>query len=478
MSDDFHILLISAPSNRLQFNLSDLYPLPKLGLACLCASLKKQGFLNTKILDPAGEHLSIRTLVKRITVPDPPHLLGISTTLLGLEQAVSIARAAKREHPDTRVVVGGPGVGFSPAPLFRFGAPVDFFVRGEGEKPIVELAKRLESGGRDFTGVPGLIWCDDSGTPRENEPPPYQCLDDLEFDFEALPMNRYRLHPPMGVYPPSAIMETARGCSFRCEFCCLSLPVRFRSPENVEREARFLKTRFGIREIHFVDPTFTLDRPRTEEICDRLREVGMHWSCKTRTDQVPPGLLQRMKQAGCYLISFGVESAAPECLDALNKNARPDSSVEAFRRCRELGIRTTAYLLVAAPGETEQDVEKTIRWVRFLDPDYVLYNLLLPDPSNPLTRKHIDEGRFDEEELCRYYFSGETTCFHRRTLSGIDLDTARNRLVRASRAFYCRPGYALSRIAALRTFADAKNLFAGGAAFFSDLLRLGRLWRW
>ena len=475
MPSAFSTLLLMTPCRRLQFNLSDMFPVPRLGLAALSAALKAHGYPHTHIRDIIALREWIPGLLAHLHAVGAPDLLGLSVTILSLREAFEIARAVKGAFPRTRVVVGGPGVGFGPEPLLRHGEAVDFFVRGEGEAPIVALVRALDGGG-DLAEVPGLLWRD-GDTPRENPPGEYLELDAApRLDWDALPMERYRLHPPMGAYPPATMMETARGCTYPCEFCCLSMTWRAMSPRRVEEEVRWLQGRFGIREVHFIDPTFTLSRERALEICGRLAPLGLRWSCKTRVDRLDPELARRMADAGCYLVAFGVETGDDATLGRIGKRAAARDAEETFATCRAVGIRTTAYLLVASPGETDETVRHNIAWVRRLRPDYVLYDVLQADPKNPLTRQRITEGLFSHKDLEAYYLSDGPSWLHHNTVAGHDMATARRWLFEASTDFYLRPRYLWERVRDLRTLQDLANLGVGGATFLKDAVGRGRLW--
>ncbi|MBK7973381.1 MAG: radical SAM protein [Deltaproteobacteria bacterium] len=478
MTHPFSTFLTMAPCRRLQFNLSDMFPVPRLGIGYLSAHLKAHGYPNVEVRDVIAEREWIPDLVRRFEERGAPDLLGVSVTILSLREAFAIARAVKERFPTTRVVVGGPGTnGFAAASLLGHGAAVDFFVRGEGEAAMLGLVRALDGTGPGIDSVPGLVWRDERRAARENPRGAYRDLDDgLRVDYAAQPMSRFRLHPPMGVYPYATMMETTRGCSFSCEFCCLSMPVRERSPADVERELADLKRHYDLREVHFIDPTFTLHRSRSEELIERVGRLGLHWSCKTRVDKVDEALAARMARAGCYLIAFGVESGEDDILGALGKSATGERAIETFAACRQHRIRTTAYLLLASPGETEAHVERTIRFVRRLAPDYVLYDLLQVDPANPLTRERIAAGAFTADDVDRYYLTDEPSALHASSVAGHPMEVARARIKRASGDFYVRPRYFWERVRDLRTIQDGLNLGAGGLTFFKDLFGLGKLW--
>ncbi len=471
------VLLTMAPCRRLQFNLSDLYPVPRLGIAGCATTLLQRGH-SVRILDVIALKWWTAELVSHLE-KEPVDLFGVSCTILSIKEAFDLCRAVKERFPLIHTAVGGPGLGgFPPDVLFRHGPGVDFLIHGEGEETFAELAEVLEGGGSPRT-VSGLSLREGEGSHHTRERPFLEGTSIPEVSYELLPMESYRLHPPMGVYPQATMMETARGCTYSCDFCCLSMKWRARPVEAVLDQIRWLRKRYGINEIHFIDPTFTLNAKRAVALCEGIARLPfrLHWSCKTRVDLADRDTLSAMARSGCYLIAFGVESGSDQQLEKMDKGLTRHHSLEAFRTCRELGIRTTAYLLIGAPEETDLTVAENMRFVRQLQPDYVLYDILEPIPGTPITDVGISNGWFTLEDVYSYYLSPGTSPLDKRTVTGVPSATARKWIEQASRDFYLRPRYFWERIRDLRTLQDGRNLASGGTAFFSDLLRRGRLWK-
>lgn len=468
-----------APCWRLQFNLSDLYPVPRLGIAQLASVLRRQGHYTTMV-DVICEGWSPERF-GAWTRDHRADLVGVSATILSVREAFALCRAAKAARPGVKTVVGGPGVGgWRAEDLFRYAdGAVDFFVRGEGEVGLSSLVETLEQGGA-LSDVPSLLWQDDSGRSHENAKGGYLDLAGLPSPaWDLMPMERYRLHPPLGVYPYATILETARGCTYPCNFCCLSRPVRTRPMEWIALELQRLHAGYGMREVHFVDPTFTLDRDRTLACCDVIESLpfALRWTCKTRVDHVDDALAGRMARAGCYGMAFGVESGADILLERMKKKAAAARTRETFRICRSHGIRTIAYCLVAGPEETDETVAETIRFVREIQADYVLYGIVDPDPDNALTRQAISRGSITTEDLAEYYLGEGESRLHQQTITGFPGPRAQGWLKRASSDFYLRPRYMLGRVRDLRTLQDARNLASGGTTFLRDLFDVSRHWR-
>ncbi len=471
------IFLTMAPCRRLQFNLSDLFAVPRLGIGALAAYLKAHGYHDVQTVDIIAEKWWVTELLDHFASKGVPDVVGVGTTILSVREAFELCKAIKEQYPEVTTVLGGPGIGFEARALLQYGTHVDYFVRGEGEGPLLALVQALEKG--DSTeDVPGLIGRGKDG-PFENSPVAVRDLNDgITCDYQGQPMEKYRLHPPMGIYPPATMIETTRRCSFPCEFCCLSGVVSYQSPENVVKKILELQRDFGIREVHFVDPTFTLNRKRTEALLRGLKKLNIRWSCKTRVDLMPGDLVRAMADAGCYLVAFGVESGEDSILQSLSKKAVSEQALETFRLCRKYKIRTTAYLMVGNPGETDETVETNMRFVRQLKPDYVLYDILQADPGNPLTHEMIAKGVFSLDDLEKYYLTDEPCRLHEITIAGHSQETVKKWITKASSDFYLRPRYFYEKIRDLRTIQDAVNLTSGGTAFLKDLFGIGRLWRW
>lgn len=470
------VLLTTAPCRRLQFNLSDMFAVPRLGIGYLASYVEAHSSYQADILDMMAERIWIDGLIQRIRAHGPYDVLAIGTTVMSMREAFEMARLVKVAFPGMVTVVGGTGVCFTPESLCKYGTHVDYFVRGEGELPFLSLLRMLNGGGTP-EAIPQLIWRTVEGRVRENPRGPLRDLDDGIFcAYDKMPMHKYKLHPPHGIYPYATIMEASRGCPYPCDFCGLRDSIRYRSGENIEQEIRRLQSRYKVREVYFSDPTFGVHRARAIDLAERLGRLGIHWSAMTRVDRIDEELAGIYARNGCYYLAFGVESGNNAILANLSKRADTEKALAAFRACRSHRIRTTAYMMVGNPGETDQTVEDNIRFVRQLQPDYVLYGILLPEPSVGLTEAAIAQGYFTRDDLDRYLLTDEPSVLERVTASGHTVDQANAWLKRASSDFYLRPTYFWQRIRDLRTIQDAVNLGIGGSTFLKDFFYFGKLW--
>lgn len=473
------VLLVNLPFSRVLYNFSGSDPVFPLGLAYLASALRGSGHEVSVLDQPVARwgEAQIRGLLEQ----ERFGLIGLSVTLFSLVDAMTFARLAKDVLPYAATVVGGPGVAsFSPEQIFgRCQLAFDVLVHGEGEQVLTQIADRLEAG-HGLEGIPGTAVFAAEGQVSATPPGEYLSLDELALpDRDILPPEPYGMHPPFGIHGRVHMVETARGCSHGCDFCCLAGELRQRSPALVVEELVLLKERFKIKEVHFVDPTFPLDRARTLEICQGMLDHGLDlkWSCKSRSDVVDADLLGQMAAAGCYLISYGLESGSDQILQGISKRATAAQNEQAVRLSREAGIRSLAYIMLGSPGETQQTVEETFAMVRRVKPEFVLFAELLPEPSSPVTRDAIAQGILTEEDVAAFYLEGEVGPLAHKTVTGLPRDQVEGWLARGYRDFYFRPGYMLERLAGLRSGRELAVMAGGVLSMLAEKLSSGPITR-
>ncbi len=486
-SNSKKILLIQAPFSRLKFNLSGVYPMPALGLAQLAAVLKRQGHEPT-ILDMPAMRGSLEAFPR--LVKNKYDLYGISCTVLSLKSALELASIIIKRQPGAKVVIGGPGVLFEPRLIYSARCIAGFddksipdgsliFCYGEGEETLIEIAQQT-TGDRSLEDIKGIAF-KSAGEVIMTPARGYINLDSNPLPArELLPNVRYRFHPPFGLYPPVTTVEGMRGCGYGCTFCTLDKTLRVKSVEYLVEELRHLKANFGIREVYFVDPTFTLIPDRVMQLCERIlsERLSLKWTCKSRVDTVNKDLLKSMAEAGCYMISYGVESGSQAVLDALNKQSMVEHSFKAIEATKKVGIRTLVYMLLGAPGEDDRAFDETLRFVQALEPDFVLYGQLLPDPKSNMVQGKVKQGLITNEDLFELYMVGDLETFMNKTGLGPKLSVINHRLFVANRAFYARPRYVLERLKKLKNHRDLVNMISGAALIAAEKIRFkDKIWK-
>ncbi|OGO18152.1 MAG: hypothetical protein A2Z15_02415, partial [Chloroflexi bacterium RBG_16_50_11] len=373
-----NVLLINPPQ-------STRYPQPPIGLALVAAILEKAGY-PVKLLDANALRLKPEDIIEMVSDAD---IIGITAMTPTVGTALRIAVLLKQKNSNLKIIMGGAHVTLLPEETLQTSPAVDVIVRGEGDVTILELLKAIEnnlplSSVADISYKSnGKIISTDCGAPNID-------MDALPYPaFHLLPWQMYQPHPPHGMAMPFGAMVTSRGCPYRCAYC--SKPVfgsRFRaqSPDRVIDEVVYLQQKFGVKEIAFYDDSFTLDKKRVHAIADKIIEKGLKiaWTCETRVNLVDKDLLRHMKQAGCYAVAYGIESASPEIIKTLQKDITLEQVETAVGETREAGIQVIGYFMLGSPGETPQTIRQTIDFAKKLKVDFAQFSVTTPFPGTEL----------------------------------------------------------------------------------------------
>lgn len=230
-------------------------------------------------------------------------------------------------------------------------------------------------------------------------------LDSLPLpDWDALDFSRYRYHL---LGSRVATLQTSRGCPFSCAYYCpypLVQGNRWRamSPEKVAREVAALAER-GIKKVLFRDATFTLNRERSERICDLLQSLGVEWWCETRANCLDRELLRKMHAAGCRGINLGVETGDDSVRTSRAKAGVTRQQLSEIRAtARELGLRLHFLLMVGLPEESRRSLYMTYRLVRAMRPDSIGVTIVTPYPGTPLYEDALRKGWVESQDWARY----------------------------------------------------------------------------
>lgn len=476
VSDHFKVLLVAPPIRRLRFNISGIYPMQPLGVASLASYLLDHG-IEAEVLDTVVSKMTIEETAREI-LTRKPDLVGVSCTIFNMADAHILASRLKKDAPDLKILMGGYAVVFPPELMFKYMPEFDFFITGEGEKPLLELVRALIDN-RDLGDVPSLYYRV-NGEVLSNPPAPLLKPHEIPSPaLELLPRRRYAMHPPFNVKPPFCLIESARGCGWHCNFCSISRKLRQKPVDAVLCEIANARSVFGANEIHFVDPTFPANPKRAVELAEAIGKdfPGLVWSCKSRVELIDEEIAGAFAKNGCYMISLGVETGTQRMLNSLSKGNEVKDIERCFAALKRFGIRSLVYIMFGLPGETEKDVHETLEFLMALEPDYVLFAGLMPDPRSALVAEYMDKVGFTMEDVFRlyYYGSAEGTPFSSVTMTGMPAKVVDGWVKEAYVRFYLRPKYMLRRLTSAKGLWDLLNLGAGAWALAKDAVAFNRL---
>ena len=211
--------------------------------------------------------------------------------------------------------------------------------------------------------------------------------------------DRYRF--PFAHRAPFACVLTDFGCPYDCTFCPVStLGFKLRPVSEVVEELVDLK-QLGVKELHFRDQTFGVNKRRAFELCEAMRELDFTWSCFTRVDVITEPLLREAKQAGCHTVIFGIETADDQLLSDYKKGTTHAQVRAALELCRRHCVSSVGTFLLGLPGETTESAERTIAYACSLPLDFASFNVAVPRLGSTFRKQAVAAGlvRADVLEL-------------------------------------------------------------------------------
>ncbi len=438
---------------------------PSLGLAYIAAVLEKSGH-RVKYLDYPAMHYTVNDTAKALADnKENFDYIGLSATTPLVNNALAIAKVAKKIFPKAKTVFGGVHPSVLPDEVMAH-EEVDFVAIDEGEESMSELAS-----GKNPAEILGLCYKLDGQIVKNAPRPLIKNLDEIPPPaYHLLPMDKY--FPAVGSFKrlPVMIMFATRGCPGRCTFCYRTFRgiVRKRSARNIIDEINILQRDYGIKEVAFYDDTFTLFKEVVREFCDIIKKekIDLTWSCFTRVDHINEDLLKIMKQAGCHLILFGIESADEQILKNINKKISLDQAIQAVRASRKIGIETRASFMIGNQGETEETIKKTIAFAIKLDPDEVQFNIATAYPGTELFAWAKELGYIKSFNWDDYSMSNVVL-----EIPGLPREKMQYYYELAHRKFYFRPKVIIRRLAHIRSWEQFIQEIKGGLALIKLIFK-------
>jgi radical SAM superfamily enzyme YgiQ (UPF0313 family) len=370
------------------------------GLLSMAAFLEARG-VETAIHDCRG--LVTRTGTENVLAlvdEFKPDMIGFTAVTSSFLNAYKLAEAIRRRFPHITIVVGGVHVSALRGTILERFPAIDMLITGEGEKAMAELAAGAKPG-----TIQGLVYREgkevrDNGlrtdlVELDSLPfPAYHRLDGFPGTFEAALFN----------YPkaPTATIISSRGCPYQCSYCDRSVyrrSFRYNSAEYLYEHMAFLKKEFGIRHVFFYDDLFTFNRERIEKFCTLLQKnpLGMTYNCAVRVGHADDQLLGMLKASGCWMVSLGIESGAPQILARHKTKVDFNDMRTTVKRIQKAGIRAKGLFMMGLPGETEETIKMTTDFINGLELDDMNMTKFTPFPGSPIYQNIRQEGAFTEK---------------------------------------------------------------------------------
>lgn len=358
---------------------------PPLDIAYMSAVLEENGHI-CRIKDYPVEDGSSWETVREDIKDFSPTLLIIYTTITSVKDDLLACRIAKEVNPDIITIAKGGDTTISPVERLEMCEDLDIALIGEPEMTLLEIAR-----GISLKDVPGICYRENSGIRRTAKRPFIENLDTLPFPSRHLMNQNKYVRPDTGEIQTT--IQSSRGCPAKCIYCLSSVvtgsKLRLRSPKNVVDELEHCVREYNIRNFFFRADTFTWDKEWVITVCKEIinRKLDIEWVANSRVNTVDEERLIWMKKAGCWLVSFGVESGNQYILDMTQKGITLEESREALRLAKKQKLKSFVTYLIGMPWDTEETIMQTFDFAREIDGDF--FEVILPFPFPGTIYYHI-----------------------------------------------------------------------------------------
>jgi len=346
------VVLINPPFNIAKANYDSSV---SVGLLSIGSYLASRGA--PVVLIDGARQVNYRELIDE-AVGDKD-LVGLSVMTTQIAEALAISQQIKNKKPACQIVWGGTHPTFFPEQTAAHEL-IDAVCVGEGEETMCELTS-----GQDRSQIKGLVY-KQAGRIIVNPPRPLSDPVKMPlFNWELVSrevLDKLNLIPSL----------TSRGCPHCCTFCVnaiLKNNWRGRTVEQVLEDLRIIKSQeyFQGKKLRFWDENFFVDIDRAKAIINGMikNDLVIPWETTVRADYLRAGFvgddfLAKLRQSGCYLLSFGAESGSPRILKKIQKDVTPEQIINSAKLCLRHGIIPQYSFMIGLPGETRQDIRLTL----------------------------------------------------------------------------------------------------------------------
>lgn len=447
---------------------------PPLGILYIAAYLEKYSPEHKIfVIDCVSEKISYDALKEKIK-DIKPDVAGITSFSITLIDVVKTAKLIKEINPNTHISMGGHHPMAFPKEAIGLES-IDSIIIGDGEHAFYQLTKALCEN-KPIDDITGIYTKQSIKNIKETGDPDPRFLYNLSLkpaymeDLDSLPfparkyLSHIKFFSIVGISKKFTTIISSRGCPYHCIMCDVPYKkYRARSIKNIVDEIEDCMAQ-GFEEFHFYDDMFNITAERIIEFSNEVlsRKLKFIWDFRGRVNIITKESLLIAKKAGLRMISFGVETGTDEGLKYINKSTTVEQIKNAFKICKELKIKIIADFMLGFPFEkTAADIKKNIEFCYSLNPDYVIFSVLILYPQTPIYNEAVKKNLINPQrwlDFCKnptkdFYLDYWEEFFTRKEL--LDMQQ------KAFERFFLRPGYILKSILNLRTTDELKIKIRG-----------------
>lgn len=441
--------------------------LPPYGLLSIAAVLEQYGHI-VRVVDADFRGGLSLDYLKQVIIDFKPNVIGMTAYSIAREQVIKTAKHIKY-FSSALLVVGGPHVMLLPEDLAEYDC-FDLVVFNEGEYIMRDIAEYcLEK--KELSDINGIIYKENGKRVKNPPQMPIKDLDTLPFPAFHLLDNLRDYKPMQLLYKkvPVLTLISGRGCPYSCIFCSSiwGKKVRLNSVSYVLRLIKKMINDFGIREIMFYEDTFTIKKKRINELCDMIiqENLNISWTCSANIRNLDKRLLEKMKKAGCWLVSIGIESGNDEVLKFIKKPVRVAEARQVCQWADEVGLKIRGFFMLGFPIDTKETIEQTINFAKSLPLFTVNFSILHLTAGSEVRKIAHDFGEVN-------YDLNLSTSHPGNTLSFVPKGLTKQYLIKMQRKAYAEFFLRFSQIWRLLKSIDSLEDIRKYSKMFLTFLRL------
>jgi len=304
-----------------------------------------------------------------------PKTVAIYTNLMTKINVIKLIKILKtnEKYGFPKIILGGPDITYNCYNYLQTGA--DFLIIGEGEQTTLELYNAIIEN-KTYTEITGIAYLENGIVKKTPPRVKMKSLAELPLpNRAAIPVVKYLETWKTHHQKSSMTISTQRGCPYTCKWCSTAVygqSYRRRPAAMVAVELKTLKESYNPDSIWFVDDVFTVSHKWIKEFHEEVlkQDAIIPFECITRAERLNDDILQLLKEAGCYRIWIGAESGSQKIIDAMDRRVDVDVVKTAIQKTNALGMETGTFIMVGYPGEEEEDITKTIAYLKDANPTH------------------------------------------------------------------------------------------------------------
>ena len=385
-------------------NINNDYPnqYPPIGLLSLAAVCEEKGH-EVFLYDLGAKNANYEEFIYEFCSIQPD-VICCSVYTTNFLMTLSVLDHLKKIKSNLIIIVGGPHVSALPGSLVKNYSFINYEVIGEGEESLIDLL-----GGIIIpSSIKGIVYRESFGSIAMTE------KRERIKDLRELPLPKIDLikrfiysRDKFSMGKRVGAIITSRGCPYNCTFCNKAVfgnTYTRKSTGSVIAEILNQIEVLGIDEINFVDDLFCTDKKWINNFISLLRcyNIKLPWKCTGRVNSLDEYYYEKIKQAGCFMIQFGVETGDETILKSIKKRIKHHEVESTIAACKRVGLNTATYYIIGHPGETHTTAKKTIDFAKHINTDVAHFFVLVPFPGTE-NYNLVDPELRDDWSRIRYY---------------------------------------------------------------------------